>query len=231
MTDQLELMVKYLIHLQFYSEEEDVLFSRDKKHRISIDGIGPVIIAFEEEFRSRINLIRRKEFRKFLDEVARKVPFDVEAVILEFNRSVQEIGSHNLTDELSANFLIGPVRSALQTREFDLCMYDIRRDAIERLGTDDAVTVVDERISDYFSRNEFSVSMLHNIALLRLLTSLYGSTEVQDRVGLIFEQFCEELISKLSKITHNSGCSNRHRRSYVCSHATSGYRMAFVVQS
>jgi hypothetical protein len=199
MTDQLELMVKYLIHLQFYSEEEDVLFSRDKKHRISIDGIGPVVAAFEEEFRSRVHLIRRKEFRRFLDEVARAIPYDVEAVLFEFNRSVGEIGSHNLTDELSANFLIGPIRSALQTREFDLCMYDIRRDAIRRLGTEDARKIVDERISDFFSRNEFSVSMLHNLALLNFLTSLYGPEETQDRVGLILEQFSEELISKLTK--------------------------------
>ena len=78
-------------------------------------------------------------------------------------------------------------------------MYEIRRDAIQRVGTDDAKIVVDERISDYYSTNEFSVSMLHNLALLRLLTSLYGSEEVQDRVGLILEQFCEELVIKLSK--------------------------------
>ncbi|MHA1964138.1 MAG: hypothetical protein ACXACG_02865 [Candidatus Thorarchaeota archaeon] len=199
MTDQLELMVKYLVHLQFYSEEEDVLFSRDKKHRLSIKGVGPVVIAFEEEFKRHIHLIRRKEFRAFLKEVAKTIPFDIEPVLLQFNDSVREIGSHNLTDELSANFLIGPIRSALQTREFEACMYDVRRDAIERLGTDNAKTVVDQRISDYYSTNEFSVSMLHNLALMNLLTSLFGSEEVQDRVALILEQFCDELVTKLSR--------------------------------
>ena len=199
MTDQLELMVKYLVHLQFYSEEEDLLFSRDKKHRISIEGIGPVVTAFEEEFKRHIPLIRRKEFRAFLVAVAKNVPFDIDSVLFQFNESVREIGSHNLTDELSANFLIGPIRSALQTREFELCMYDIRRDAIRRQGTDDAKKIVDERISGFYSMNEFSVSMLHNLALLNLLTALYGSEEVQDRVGLILEQFSEELVVKLSK--------------------------------
>ncbi len=192
-------MVKYLVHLQFYSEEEDVLFSRDKKHRLSIKGIGPVVIAFEEEFKRHIPLIRKKEFRTFLVEVAKKIPFDIEPVLLQFNDSVREVGSHNLTDELSANFLIGPIRSALQTKEFEACMYNIRRDAIRRQGTDDAKIVVDERISNYYSTNEFSVSMLHNLALLNLLTSIYGSEEVQDRVGLILEQFSEELVTKLSK--------------------------------
>lgn len=199
MTDQLELMVKYLVHLQFYSEKEDVLFSRDKKHRLSIKGIGPVVIAFEEEFKRHLHLIRRKEFRTFLNEIARTIPFEVEPVLLQFNESVRELGSHNLTDELSANFLIGPIRSALQTREFEACMYDIRRDAIQRLGTDEAKAVVDERISDFYSRNDFSVSMLHNLALLNLLTTLYGSAETQDTVGLILEQFCEELVTKLSR--------------------------------
>jgi hypothetical protein len=199
MTDQLELMVKYLIHLQFYSEEEDVLYSRDKKHRLSIKGIGPVVLAFEEEFKQHLHLIRRKEFQAFLKAVARTIPFDIEPVLLQFNDNVRELGSHNLNDELSANFLIGPIRSVLQTREFEACMYNIRRDAIKRLGTDDAKKVVDERISDFYSRNEFSVSMLHNLALLNLLTSLFGSEEVQDRVGLILEQFSKELITKLSK--------------------------------
>jgi hypothetical protein len=198
MTDQLELMVKYLVHLQFYSEEEDVLFSRDKKHRLSIEGIGPVIAAFEEEFRRNIHLIRRKEFRSFLDEVARTIPYDVESVLLQFNDSVREIGSHNLTDELSANFLIGPIRSALQTQEFESCMYEIRKKAVNRMGTDDAKVVVDERISDFYSRNDFTVSILHNLALLNLLTSLYGTEETQDRVKLIFEQICEDLVTKLS---------------------------------
>jgi hypothetical protein len=199
MTDQLELMVKYLVHLQFYSEEEGVLYSRDKKHRLTIKGIGPVIAAFEEEFKRHLHLIRKKEFHAFLKEIAKKIPFDVEAVLLQFNDSVRELGSHNLTDELSANFLIGPIRQSLQTSEFEACMYEVRREAIQCLGTNDAMKVVDDRISDFYSKNEFSVSMLHNLALLNLLTSLYGSEETRERVELILEQFCDELITKLSK--------------------------------
>ena len=199
MTDQLELMVKYLVHLQFYSEEENVLYSRDKKHKITIKGIGPVVTAFEEEFKRHLHLIRRKEFHAYLKAIEKTIPFDVEPVLLAFNDSVREIGSHNLTDELSANFLIGPIRAALQTREFEECMYKVRNDAIRRLGSDDAKRIVDDRISDFYSTNEFSVSMLHNLALLNLLTSLYGAPETRDRVGLIVEQFCEELVAKLSK--------------------------------
>jgi hypothetical protein len=198
MEDQLELMVKYLVHLQFYSEEEDVLFSRDKKHRLSIKGIGPVVSAFECVFQRHIQLIRRKEFHSFLKEVAREIPFDVEQVLLAFNDSVREIGSHNLTDELYANFLIGPIRSTLQTREFDACMYNIRKKAVERLEKEDAKIIVEQRISQFFSTNEFSVAILHNLALLNLLTSLFGNEEVQDRVHLIVEQLSEELVTKLS---------------------------------
>ncbi len=199
MTDQLELMVKYLVHLQFYSEEEDVLYSRDKKHRLSIQGIGPIITAFEEEFKKHLHLIRRKEFRTFLIEVAKKIPIDIEPILVRFNDSVRELGSHNLTDELSANFLIGPIRQSLQTREFEACMYEVRRKAIQRVRTADAKRIVDERIADFYAKNEFSVAMLHNLALLNLLTEIYGTAETQDRVGLILEQFCNELVTKLSK--------------------------------
>ena len=66
--------VKYLIHLQFYSEEEDVLFSRDKKHTLSIPGIAQVVAAFENEFQQHIHLIRKKEYRTFLDLIAKKNP-------------------------------------------------------------------------------------------------------------------------------------------------------------
>jgi hypothetical protein len=191
-------MVKYLIHLQFYSEEEDVIFSRDKKQKLSIPGVGEVVLAFENEFQQHIDLIRKKQYRAFLEAVNRKIPFDVESVLIEFNRSVGELGSYNLTDELSANFLIGPIRTYLQTREFDACIYEIKHEAVIRLDYDNAKTLMSDRISDFFSRNDSSVSILHTLALLKYITFLYGPKETQLRVVRIFDQYCEELAGKLS---------------------------------
>jgi uncharacterized protein YbgA (DUF1722 family) len=196
--DQLELMVKYLVHLQFYSEEEDVLYSRDKKDCLSIEGIGPVVLAFEEQFKRHLHLIRSKEYRAFLEAVAKKIPYDVESVIIEFNDSVRELGSHNLTDELAANFLIGPIRTALQTREFEASIDKTKRAAIKKLGTDDAKHVVKERISDFYSRNDHTVSMLHNLTLLSFLTNLYGNVETQNRVNQMVDLYSDELLAKLS---------------------------------
>ena len=198
LSDQLELMVKYLIHLQFYSEEEDVIFSRDKKQKLSIPGVREVVLAFENEFQQHIDLIRKKQYRAFLDAINKKIPFDVEAVLVEFNRSVSELGGHNLTDELSANFLIGPIRSYLQTREFDACIYEIKHEAVIRLDSEDAKALMSARISDFFSRNDSSVSILHTLALLKFITFIYGPKETQLRVVRIFDQYCEELASKLS---------------------------------
>lgn len=198
MPDQLHPMVKYLIHLQFYSEEEDVLFSRDRRQKLSIPGVGEVVLAFENEFQQHIHLIRKKEYRAFLEAINRKIPFDVESVLVEFNRSVSELGSHLLTDELSANFLIGPIRTFLQTREFDACIYEIKHEAVIRLDSDDAKALISERISDFFSRNDSSVSILHTLALLKYITFLYGPKETQLRVVRIFDQYCEELATKLS---------------------------------
>lgn len=199
MSDQLELMVKFLINLQFYSEEEDVIFSRDKRLKIKIPGVGEIIAAFENEFLQHIDLIRKKQYRKFLEEVNRKIDFDVEAVLVEFNKSVEELGSENLTDELSANFLIGPIRTYLHIREFDECIYEIKHEATIRLGTENAKNIINERIADFFSRNEPSVSMLHNLALLKYITFLYGPKETQFKVVRVFDQYCEELASKLSE--------------------------------
>jgi len=198
LSDQLELMVKYLIHLQFYSEEEDVLFSRDIKQKLSIPGIGEVISDFENEFQQHIDLIRKKQFRAFLEVVATKLKFDVEPILIDFNQNIIELGSHNLTDELSANFLIGPIRSYLQSREFEACIYEIKREAIIRIGNDDAEVLVEERLSDFFSRNDSTVSMLHNLALLKFITFIYGPKTTQIKVVKIFDQYCEELASKLA---------------------------------
>ena len=190
--------MKYLVHLQFYSEEEDVLFSRDKKDRLSIEGIGPVVAAFEDEFTQYLNFIRKKEYRAFLEAVAEDIPFDVESVMLEFNNSVRELGSHNLTDELAANFLIGPIRTALQTSEFEACVGEAKRAAVKQLDRNDAEDIVDERISDLYSRNDSTVSMLHNLALLRFLATLYASEMTRQRIRQTLELYSNELVTKLS---------------------------------
>jgi hypothetical protein len=199
MSDQLELMVKYLIRLQFYSEEEDVIVSRDKREKIKIPGVGEVIEAFENEFLEHIDLIRKKQYRKFLEEVHKKIDFDIESILVDFNKSVEELGSNNLTDELSTNFLIGPIRTFLHIREFDECIYEIKHEAIIRKDTEDAKEIINERIADFFSRNEESVSMLHNLALLKYITFLYGSKETQFKVVRIYDQYCEQLAAKLSE--------------------------------
>ncbi len=117
---------------------------------------------------------------------------------MDFNSQVEELGSHNLTDELSANFLIGPIRTYLQSREFEACIYEIKREAVIRMDCDNAKKIVQEKISDFFSRNDSTVSMLHNLALLKYLSFLFGPKETQLRVVKIFDQYCEELAAKLS---------------------------------
>ena len=199
MSDDLELMTKYLVQLQFYSEEEDLFYSRDKKHSLSIPGIRSVIVAFENVFKINLDLIRKKQFRAFLDAVAQNIPFDVQAVLQSFNENAREIGSQNLTDELSANFLIGPVRAAIQLREFDECIYEIKKHALQLMQTEKKKKIIEDRISELFQRNDTTVSMLHNLALLKYLVKVFGTEETENRVDSIFDQYCESMISKLTK--------------------------------
>lgn len=51
MQSSLELMVKYLVHQQFYSEDEDVIVSRDKQVRVYIPG-AKQITSFVDEVAS-----------------------------------------------------------------------------------------------------------------------------------------------------------------------------------
>ncbi len=128
MEDQLELMVKYLVHLQFYSEEEDVIFSRDKKTRIHVPGAKQVVTAFEEFLKQHIDLIREGKYLKYLERVAETIPIRTTEVEWEFQSNVREIGEEGLSDELAANFLIGPIRSTIQAKEFEVLMEPVKRE-------------------------------------------------------------------------------------------------------
>ncbi|UCH04187.1 MAG: hypothetical protein JSW05_11505 [Candidatus Thorarchaeota archaeon] len=197
MEDQLELMVKYLVHLQFYSEEEDVIFSRDKKVRIHVPGAKLVVHAFEEFLKQSIGLIREGQYLEYLERVAETLPIRTTEVEWEFQNNVRELGEEGLTDELAANFLIGPIRSTIQAREFEVLMERVKREARRRLPEPLEDTTIEKRLAELYSVNDPTVSLLYNLALLRLLTSIFGGTDLVNRVEHLVQQHSDELICKL----------------------------------
>ncbi|MHA2379471.1 MAG: hypothetical protein ACXADS_09335 [Candidatus Thorarchaeota archaeon] len=197
MEDQLELMVKYLVHLQFYSEEEDVIFSRDKKVSIHVPEAKLVVQAFEEYLKQHIDLIREGRYVEYLERVAETLPIRTTEVEWEFQKNVREIGVEGLSDELAANFLIGPIRSTIQTREFEVLMERVKREARRRLAEPLADTTIDQRLAELYSANDQTVALLYNLTFLRALTSIFGDSDLYERVDCLVQQRCDDLIAKL----------------------------------
>ncbi|MFQ5833340.1 MAG: hypothetical protein ACE5H4_11595 [Candidatus Thorarchaeota archaeon] len=197
MEDQLELMVKYLVHLQFYSEEEDVIFSRDKKVRIHVPEAGPVVLAFEVYLKQFIYLIREKRYVEYLEKVAEILPIKTTEVEWEFQKNIREIGEEDISDMLVVNFLIGPIRSTIQTREFDVLMERIKREARRRLVEPLIDTTIDRRLAHLYSSNDPTVALLYNLTLLRLLASVFGNPESRQVVDDLVQSYSEQLIAKL----------------------------------
>jgi hypothetical protein len=195
--DQLELMVEYLVHLQFYSEEQDILYSRDKKTTLSIPGIGPVISAFVKDLKKPLEHIRAGEYDKYLVAIAERLPIEIEQVKQEFNVNTSEFPEGQLTSELAANFLIGPIRSGFQTKHFEETIRGIKVKALRM--TKDPVQLVEGRLSDLYCTNDQTVSLLYNLTFLQFLTSIYGTDEVRNRVDLLVQEHCQNLVRKIMR--------------------------------
>ncbi|MFX1370029.1 MAG: hypothetical protein ACFFAY_15660 [Promethearchaeota archaeon] len=198
MTDQMELMVKYLVHLQFYSEEEGILFSRDKKVRVHLPEAKSVVLAFEEELKRPLQLISERKYSQYLEQIAEKLPIRATEVEWEFQKNIRELGEGGVTDELATNFLVGPIRSTLQTREFEVMMDRLKREVRRRLPEPLQETTVEGQLSKLYSTNDESVSILYNLVFLKLLSSIYGDSSITEKVESLIEQYSEEVIVKLT---------------------------------
>lgn len=197
MEDQLELMVTYLVHLQFYDETEDIIYSRDKKVKISIPGSKLVIQAFVDELLSHLHLLKTKQYRLYLVEISKKLPIDIDKILNDFQSSIEILPENELTVEMIANFLIGPIRSALHAKEFDTLMARACNDAEDKLIEEDAKEIVEKRKLELFSINDETVALLYNLVVLRLLANVFGTQEVFDRIDSIVQEYYSKLVTKL----------------------------------
>lgn len=197
MDEQVELMVKYLVHLQFYSEEGELLFSRDKKSSIHIPGISSIVSAFVSELLRPINHVRAGEYRMYLNEVSKVIPLNIDAIETEFNGNISQLPENQLTPELIVNFLVGPIRSSLQNHEFGILMTRILETAANKLRTGGSEEVIENRIKELYSRNEESVALLYNLVFLRFLIKIYGDDDLYDRVNDLVNNYQEQLVSLL----------------------------------
>ncbi|MDF1538456.1 MAG: hypothetical protein P1Q69_06100 [Candidatus Thorarchaeota archaeon] len=197
MEDQIELMVTYLVHLQFYSEDTGELFSRDKQSKLFIHGIAPIVDAFRCELLGPIDLIKTGNYRQYLDEIAKVLPIDIDIVEDDFNRNVSQLTTQELGPELIVNFLVGPIRSNLQNTEFEKAIEDILFLAFMRYKTLRPREELQTKLKDMYSQNDSCVAMLYNLVLLRLLVSKYGGDELQYRVNGWVTKYSNDLVSRI----------------------------------
>lgn len=197
MTNETELMVKYLVHLQFYSEEEGILFSRDKKVRVALPEAKSVVLAFEEDLKRHLHLIEAGAYSQYLEKVAEILPIRSTEVEWEFQKNIRELGENGLTTELATNFLVGPIRSTLQSREFEVFMDRLKREIRRRLTEPLQEMTLNGLLSELYSTNDESISILYNLVFLRLLTTVYGSHSLLEKVESLISHYSEEVATKL----------------------------------
>jgi len=196
MESSLELMAKYLVHLQFYSEDEDVIVSRDKQVRVFIPGAKQIVTSFVNELTDSIELISAREYRKYLEKRANTLPIDVNVLENEFLDTISQLDESGYTDEIVANFLIGGIRTALQREEFEKCINDVKHE-LEVKQEQESGEQIQERLEYLYSTSDPTISLLHNLALLRLLASIFGSDETYVGIDKLVKEHCETLLSKL----------------------------------
>jgi hypothetical protein len=200
MEGQIELMVTYLVHLQFYSEEGELLYSRDKKSSIHIPGIGAVISAFVKELLKPIENIINGEYRTYLTRISEVLPVDIDAIEEEFNNQIMQLPEEQRTPELIVNFLVGPIRSELQNHVFEVLMSQIQRLAATKISGEKKEDAIEQRLKEVYSRNDKTVALLYNLVFLRLLIKIYGSEDLYQRVNDIVYYYQNALVNLLVRI-------------------------------
>ncbi len=198
MESSLELMAKYLVHQQFYSEDDDVIVSRDKQIRVFIPGAKQIVMSFVTELSDSLDLIPKWEYRKYLEKRVKRLPIDVDVLEKEFLDTISQLDESGYTDEIVANFLIGGIRTALQRNEFEKCISDVKCKLESKLG-DESSEQIQDQLEYLYSTSDPTISLLHNLALLRLLASIFGTNEMYIGINKLVMDHCETLLSKLAE--------------------------------
>jgi hypothetical protein len=197
MENSLHLMVTYLVHLQFYDEEEDILYSRDKKVKVSIPGIKPVIQEFVNELLKHLDYLKSRDYRGYIDEIAKVLPINADVIEREVQSSIEILPENELTAEMMANFTIGPIRSALHKTEFENFMSQVVQETENKIAPTDSRESVQKRLEELYSINDESVSLLYNLVVVRLLASIFSTKDLVDRIESLIEKHRTQLIEKI----------------------------------
>ena len=183
--------------LQFYSEEDESIFSRDKKYKIHVPGIRVPIQSFIRYLVAPIDLVRKDHYREYLERVCEKVDFDITQVWDNFMGNISDLSDEDLSVELVVNFLVGPIRSTIQQREFNRLVEQLKTSIDRDLSDSVDKSKIQLALEDAFARNDESVSMLYNLSFLRYIITEFGNGLVLTEVDKCISHYTMQLKQKL----------------------------------
>ncbi len=202
MVGSLEDVARLLVQQQFYDEKENVVYGRTKEVKIHVSGVNPVLAALLTEIMNPISLLQAKNYSAYLTELSKILTFNARRVMQGFYKALGNIDREDLTDHIAATFLIGEILAGIRENEFKNTIEEVKFLIRERYHLPDAR--IDEKLSFLQSTNDETVSLLANLALLRMLALAFGSPDFGKQVSAIVQNYVNVLIEKLTKDAPNS---------------------------
>jgi hypothetical protein len=200
LSSNLKDVAKYLVFQQFYDEEDKVIYDRTKKIRLLIPGVDEVVESCLLEFTQPLPLIEAKKYREYLEQLAQKVPFDVEIVNTKFEEMKSKLGEEEISETMVATFLIGEIINFLRDGEFKASVTAMKNRALERSTSPSAAAFIDTKFSKFASMNDLNISLLYNLSFLRLLVARFeppDHPELKPKVEQMILKYTNALIEQI----------------------------------
>ncbi len=202
MSYNLKDVAKYLVFQQFYDEDDKVIYDRTKKIRLLIPGVDEVIASCLSEFTRPLPLIEAKKYHEYLEQLAQKVPIDVEAVNSKFEEMKNKLGEEEVSETMVATFLIGEIINYLRDGEFKASMTAMKNLALETSTSPAAAAFIDAKVSKFASMNDLNISLLYNLSFLRLLVDRFeppDHPELKSKVEKMIWKYTNALIEQITR--------------------------------
>ncbi len=198
----LEDIARLLVQQQFFDETENVIYGRTKDVRIQVLGVKPVITALLDEIMRPISLLQEKNYTAYLTELSKILTFNMKRVMQGFYKALENVEREDLTDHIAATFLIGELLTSIREVEFKNVIEEVKFLIRKQYNLPDAR--IDEKLAQLYSSNDETVSLLNNLAMLRMLALAFGSPEFGKLANVLVQKYMQAIIEKLAQEPPNS---------------------------
>ncbi len=195
-------IAKLLVQQQFFDENENVVYGRTKNVKVHVSGVQPVITALLTEIMGPISLLQEKNYSAYLNELSKILTFNTKRVMQGFYKALENVEKEDLTDHIATTFLIGEILTGIRETEFKNIIEEIKFLIRGRCSLSDAC--IDQTLAQLYSTNDETVSLLYNLAMLRMLGLAFGSPAFGKQVSGLVQNQMNVLMEKITKKPVNS---------------------------